>query len=143
VSFGFPRKARITRGAELQRIAREGKRIRTVYIEVRVTASPLARLRSETKGARVGLIIPRFKHSAVARNQLKRRLRELARIHLIPLEFSVDLVLRIFPEAYDASFEALSKDIARALEQLNEWRVLITAPLPTVGMVTNETDGTV
>jgi ribonuclease P protein component len=100
-------------------------------------------LPGESSGVRVGLIIPRFKHSAVARNQLKRRLRELARIRLVPLELSVDLVLRIRPEAYKASFEALSTDIAQALEQLNAWPVVMTGPVPTIDVATKKADGTV
>ncbi|MEO5816631.1 MAG: ribonuclease P protein component [Gemmatimonadaceae bacterium] len=120
--MGFPRKARITRGAELQRIAREGKRIRTRYIEVRAATSPLAC--SETKqGVRIGLIVPRFKHSAVLRNQLKRRLRELARIQLVPMKISMDIVMRIRPDAYEATFAALTKDVEHVLEQLERWRV--------------------
>jgi len=74
-------------------------------------------------GMRIGLIIPRFKHSAVLRNQLKRRLRELARVELIPLVIPVDIVMRIRPDAYDATFAALSKDIAQVVEQLERWRV--------------------
>jgi ribonuclease P protein component len=72
---------------------------------------------------RIGLIIPRFKHTAVLRNQLKRRLRELARIQLVPLTVSMDVVLRIKPDAYEASFAALTKDIEQVLEQLERWRV--------------------
>lgn len=72
-------------------------------------------------GPRIGLIVPRFKHSAVARNQIKRRLRELARLQMLPLSISVDIVLRIRPEAYDASFTALAVDITRALTQLTRW----------------------
>lgn len=119
--FGFPRRARITRGAELQRVAREGKRIRTEHLEVRA-ASPLAHTQEGNgevaASMRVGLVIPRFKHSAVARNQLKRRLRELARTQLLPLAILADVVIRIRPEAYGASFEDLCKDIARAQDQL-------------------------
>jgi ribonuclease P protein component len=72
---------------------------------------------------RIGLIIPRFKHSAVMRNQLKRRLRELARVQLIPLSISMDLVMRIRPDAYEATFSALAKDVGQVLEQLERWRV--------------------
>ena len=57
------------------------------------------------------------------RNQLKRRLRELARIQLVPLTVSMDVVLRIKPDAYEASFAALTKDIEQVLEQLERWRV--------------------
>lgn len=125
MSLGFPREARITRGAELQRIAREGKRIRTTHFEVRAAASPLAHSAGTWSGVRIGLVVPRFKHSAVARNQVKRRLRELARVQLLPTAMPLDIVLRIRPEAYGASFDALTADIAHALTQLKRWHVAI------------------
>ena len=141
-SLGFPRKARITRGLELQRIAREGKRIRTVHLEVRAAASPCARLSNEWEGVRIGLVVPRFKHSAVARNRLKRRLRELARMQLLPAKLPLDIVLLIRPEAYNASFEGLSTDILRALEQLKQWHVLINMPSAGTDLTASQSDGT-
>ena len=127
-SFGFPRRARITGGAELQRIVREGKRIRTVHLEVRMTASPLARSAGEWNGLRVGLIVPRFKQSAVARNRLKRRLRELTRLHMFPRTIKADVVIKIRPEAYGASFVLLAADISRAVVQLEQWHVPVAEP---------------
>ena len=105
----------------MQRIAREGRRIRTTYIEVRAAASPLAHSPTDWLGTRVGLIIPRFKQSAVARNLVKRRLRELVRLELLPAGLLVDVVLRIRPEAYKASYEDLASDIAQTLAQLRRW----------------------
>jgi len=75
----------------------------------------------------VGFVVPRFKHTAVARNRLKRRLRELSRLHLIPMDLSADIVLRVRPEAYDATFDALAADIRQVSTQLTRWR-----PEPTV-----------
>ena len=73
---------------------------------------------------RVGLIIPRFKHSAVLRNLLKRRLRELSRTQLIPSSLFVDIVIRIRPNAYEATFAELSHDVRLVLEQLERLRVI-------------------
>jgi len=70
---------------------------------------------------RVGLIVPRYKQSAVARNRLKRRLRELTRLQLLPANLPTDVVVRIRPEAYTATFEVLAADVARALAQLIHW----------------------
>lgn len=123
MSFGFARGARITHSAELQRIAQEGKRIRTAHFEVRATASPLTCLRGRC--TRVGLIIPKFRHTAVARNLVKRRLRELSRVRLIPSDIAADLVIRIRPEAYRATFAQLASDIERALGQLTRWRATV------------------
>lgn len=118
-SLEFPRHARITRGAEIQRIVREGRRIRTTYLEVRAAASPLAR--QPGAQTRIGVVVPRYKHSAVARNRLKRRLRELTRVRLLPVDLSADVVLRVRPEAYDATFDGLASDIERTLAQLIRW----------------------
>lgn len=70
---------------------------------------------------RVGLVVPRFKQSAVKRNRLKRQLRELTRQWLLPADLQVDVVLRIRPEAYTAAFEALTADVNRTLVQLTRW----------------------
>ena len=75
------------------------------------------------QGTRIGLIVPRFKHSAVLRNLLKRRLRELARTELIPRAFFVDIVIRIRPNAYSATFAELTRDVKDVLEQLQRWHV--------------------
>ena len=65
--------------------------------------------------------MPRYKHTAVARNRLKRRLRELSRLRLLPADIAADVVVRVRPEAYEASFDALVLDIGRALDQLRRW----------------------
>lgn len=64
----------------------------------------------------------------MARNRLKRRLRELSRVHLLPADLSADVVLRIRPEAYGATFDELAVDIARAFAQLTRWSAA-TPPL--------------
>jgi ribonuclease P protein component len=79
---------------------------------------------------RVGLIVPRFKHSAVARNRLKRQLRELARLRLLPAALSADVVLRIRPDAYLATFDALAADVTRAVVQLTRWRTTTATTSP-------------
>ena len=66
-------------------------------------------------------MVPRYKHTAVARNRLKRRLRELSRLRLLPADIAADVVVRVRPEAYEASFDALVLDIGRALDQLRRW----------------------
>ena len=62
--------------------------------------------------------MPKHKRSSVERNRLKRRLRELARTLLLPDLPPVDLVVRTFPESYDASFTALEREVRRVREKL-------------------------
>ena len=66
----------------------------------------------------MGLIVPKHKHSGVERNALKRRLRELVRLRLLPGAPARDVVIRARREAYDATFEALGRDVERAADQL-------------------------
>ena len=61
--------------------------------------------------------MPRFGHTAVDRNTLKRRLRELVRMDLLPGLARMDLVLKATPAAYRADFEALRADVARMHER--------------------------
>ncbi len=70
---------------------------------------------------RLGLVVPRFKHTAVARNQLKRRLRELGRLHLLPLMLPCDVLVRVRPDAYDASFEMLRAEVHTVSVSLAKW----------------------
>ena len=66
----------------------------------------------------MGIIVPKYKHSGVERNRLKRRLRELVRTRLLPVIPPADVVIKPWPQGYDASFEALARDIERARGQL-------------------------
>jgi ribonuclease P protein component len=82
-----------------------------MHLDVRAIASPLGH-------PRVGVVVPRYSGSAVDRNRLKRRLRELVRTRLLPAAPSVDVVVRARPDAYRASFDELEADVARVAEQL-------------------------
>ena len=93
---------------------REGKRVRTERLELRFLASPSLR-------PRIGIIVPRHHRSAVARNRVKRRLRELLRTELLPLlrgKPALDVVVRATPEAYAAPFGTLAADIGTFAELL-------------------------
>ena len=87
-----------------------GRRVRTQHLEVRVlVGEPLAR---------VGIIVPRHKHSAVDRNRLKRRLRELVRTRLLPALPPCHVLVRARREAYDDDFAALTRQIERAARDI-------------------------
>lgn len=105
----------MTRAADLDAVRREGKRIRTPHLEVRYIAS-LSLL------PRIGIIVPRHKQSAVARNRVKRRLRELSRTTLLPVLVGVpplDVVVRAAPEAYRADLAALADDLRLVMQRLS------------------------
>jgi len=78
-----------------------------VHLDARVLASPLG-------FPRIGIVVPRHQHSAVDRNTLKRRLRELVRVSLLPtlrIVAPVDVAIRARREAYAATMESLRTDV--------------------------------
>lgn len=91
----------------------EGKRIRTKLLDVRGVAS------LRTYG-RVGIVVPRFGHTAVDRNTVKRRLRELVRMDLLPGLARMDLVLKATPAAYRASFDVLRREVSSVRERTRD-----------------------
>lgn len=68
---------------------------------------------------RVAIVVPKWGYTAVRRNKLKRRLRELARALMFDAKSSSDVVLRARREAYDASFGDLRDDISRLASALS------------------------
>ena len=75
--------------------------------------------RPNTKGhARTGIVVPRFGETAVARNRLRRRMREILRRDLLGAMPAVDLVVRARHAAYTAGFPELRADLADAVARL-------------------------
>ncbi len=103
----------MTREGDLEAVRVQGKRIRTAQLEVRYVASPLRR-------PRVGVIVPRYGHTAVDRNLVKRRLRDLARTELLPCMPAFDVVIRATPSAYGASFATLRSSVQNAAQRLQK-----------------------
>lgn len=92
--------------------------MRTASLDVRASASLHA-------FPRVGVIVPKYRHTSVARNRVKRRLRELVRLHMLPLlqahaqaHAPVDLVIRVFPAAYRHDAHDLAAELGQAVPQL-------------------------
>ena len=73
---------------------------------------------SLSASVRVGFVVPRYKQSAVARNKLKRRLREVVRIEWLPVLPPMDVVVRVIPPAYQRDFDALRAELLQARERL-------------------------
>ena len=66
--------------------------------------------------------MPKYKHTGVERNLVKRRLRELSRTRLIPAlaVAPADVVMRALPNAYAAAFDALARDVERAAGEIRK-----------------------
>lgn len=77
---------------------------------------------------RIGLVVPRYGHSAVDRNRLKRRLREIVRCELLSTNRADDLVIWARPPAYDASFTDLQLALRRLRDRIAEQSNPSTGP---------------
>ena len=70
--------------------------------------------------SRIGWVVPLHRHGTVERNRLKRRLREIARLELLPRldarGLDQDVLLRARREAYDVDFETLRDELVKWLE---------------------------
>jgi ribonuclease P protein component len=71
--------------------------------------------------SRVGIIVPGYGHTAVERNKVKRRLRDIIRRTVLPMLHdlaSVDLVARAGPRAYGTSFDGLQVELMQGIRSL-------------------------
>jgi ribonuclease P protein component len=67
-------------------------------------------------------VIPKYGLTAVRRNRLKRRVREMVRLHLLPIPIANDVLIRARRAAYDAPLSALRADLTGLVPQLQEIR---------------------
>jgi ribonuclease P protein component len=104
---------RITRGRDLEHVWRRGQELRFPSLTARVVAS-------SPDDNRVGLIVPRFGNSAVDRNRLKRRLRELVRLRILSGFRGYHVVIRTRRNAYAATFRKLESEITELASRLNQ-----------------------
>ncbi len=95
------------RGTELTACWDEGKKIRTLRLD-------LAWRANQAGHPRLGIVVPRFQQTAVARNRLRRRLREVLRRGPLLALPPVDLVVRAKRTAYAASFAVLRAELTEA-----------------------------
>lgn len=107
----FPRRVRLTRGSELTTCWEAGRRWRTPHLDLAWRPNPAGR-------ARTGIIVPRYQSSAVARNRLRRRLREILRREVLPQLPPIDLLVRVKRAAYAAPFAVLRAELTDAVSRL-------------------------
>lgn len=85
----------------------QGKRRRTDHLDLFTRPSPAGR-------SRLAVIVPRHRHTAVERNRLRRRLREIGRRQVLPvLAAPTDVAVRARANAYGASFQALRNELVQ------------------------------
>jgi len=112
---GLPRSARIRQGPEIRRILRRGRRRTAGPLDVFIAPAP-------AQHSRFGAIVPKYGHRVVDRNRVRRRLREIGRIEVLPrlrnAGQALDVLVRARPGAYDATFSHLRAELTNLTERL-------------------------
>ncbi len=106
----FPRAARLLKHADFERVYQQGRRHFSQHMTV------FYRKRESGDGTRIGFTVSRALGGAVDRNRMKRRLREAVRLNLAGTAAPVDIVINPKRSLLTADFDAISKEIARAFE---------------------------
>ncbi len=115
-SFRFPHQKRLLQHAAFEKVYGSGGRIFqpdiTVFYRRRDGAESDA-------GARVGFTVSRAMGGAVARNRIRRRLREAVRLNLASLSGQVDVVINAKRTVLKADFPRLAGEVERAFVQIS------------------------
>ena len=102
---------RLTDSSEFERVYKQGTAYRGRLFSVHAFPNELGTLR-------LGLSVSKKVGNAIARNTLRRRMREIFAVGAGEAEGNLDLVISARPAARDASFEELREEFARALRKL-------------------------
>jgi ribonuclease P protein component len=99
--------------AEFARVYRKGSVYRGRFFSVHGLPNNLGR-------PRLGLSVSKKVGTAVKRNRVRRRLKEIFRSSADDLPGGLDFVISARPAAAEASFEELNEEFLRSLRQLNK-----------------------
>jgi len=100
----LPRARRLVSQGDRTRCLTEGHRRRSRSLD-------FSWLDNTTGHPRMGLIVPKFQSTAVARNRLRRRLLELWRRNVMGRQGARDLLIRARRDAYQAAFVELRSEV--------------------------------
>ena len=92
----------------MRRVVRRGRNHRTPRLHI-------SWLANDSDHPRVAIVVPRCGRTAVARNRIRRRLRELVRRRLCPRIGAVDVVITARRDAYDSDFDEIAADLEQWL----------------------------
>jgi len=109
--YRFPRASRLSRATEFKRVKQAGKSWTGRHLVLGVLVQP------EAPRARVGIVTTRKVGMAVVRNRIRRRIREVFRLHQFDLVSGVWLVTVARPSAATATFRELERDWLRLAER--------------------------
>jgi ribonuclease P protein component len=110
----LPRRSRLLRHADFERVYKQGKR----HFATHMTVFYLSR--TEGEGLRIGFTVGRVLGGAVDRNRMKRRLREAVRLNRPETVAPVDVVINPKKSLLKVEFSEIQKEVTRAFEVIQK-----------------------
>ncbi|HEV2176631.1 MAG TPA: ribonuclease P protein component [Terriglobia bacterium] len=104
--LSFPKRVRLLRRDEYRRVYDEGRRRSAPLCTAFFLSNGLAQ-------TRLGITVPRAIGNACARNRIRRRLREVFRLHRAAICSGWDVVLNPRPPVATIPFETLAREVLR------------------------------
>ena len=109
--YKFPRASRLSRAAEFKLVKQAGRSWTGRHLVLGVLAQ------ADATRVRLGIVTTRKVGIAVVRNRIRRRIREVFRLHQFDLVSGIWLVAIARPSAAKASFRDLERDWLRLAER--------------------------
>jgi ribonuclease P protein component len=109
--LSFPKTKRLTLSSEFARVKGQGTTERGRYLVIGATKV------KEEESFRAGFITPKHIGTAVVRNRIRRRLREILRTHQTRLRAGFWLVVVARPYAANATYQQLKDEWLRLAER--------------------------
>lgn len=121
-SRGWPREARLLRTADYDAVYRGGRRRSSrqfvIFYRRRVAAAPHDAAGAETAApSRFGMSVKRALGPAVERNRIRRRIREILRLHRQEIPSGWDIVIHPRRSVATAEFAPLAAELAALLRE--------------------------
>jgi len=110
---GFPRKLAIRKARDIKRVIEKGRSSSDNALKISFLTL------TGSLPSRAQVVVPRFGHTIVSRNRLKRRLQELIR-YFTGLTRGYEIVIRALPDCYDCSFLELEKRLSSLMEKIGK-----------------------
>ena len=107
----FPRSRRLRKRAEFQRVYGEGRKLTSAYFRV------FFRQTGGSQATRAGISLPRSVGNAVARNRVRRRIREALRRNWAEIPDGCEVVIHAQRRAIDAPWKDLEAEIRRVFHE--------------------------
>ena len=103
---------KITKKSEIEKLAKTGRRLGSVFFIVKVKKNILNTTRW------IIIVSTKVSKSAVKRNRLRRQIREIIRVELLEDNTSSDIMVVVKDNALNADFSALKDDLLKLYKKL-------------------------